>query len=257
MTKVTDDISSASLPDNTPIVLDLLSNSVFRFVDFDGSLLLPKKTQTGYHMPGDITLCDNRSIERLVENVMPILEFVADHPKLLVPPQPRYIFEGCCADSSHGTNLGSEGYKEMILGNLTRIRNLLKHELIRRGVKNFWVLDSFAIVGDAKLADHEEIINNLEVISASDGVHYSLLGYQNLASEIIRATNDLISGKIGQAGLRTVTGEPKPKRFFWRGFLSKTGSLMHKHHQAPFGRGAQGSHGARGGKDRFHPYRRN
>ncbi len=83
-------------------------------------------------------------------------------------------------DSTHGTNVTSDGYKEMILGNLTRVRNLLKQELIKKGVKNFWVLDSFSVVGDARLADHEEVINHLAVITADDGVHYSLLGYQNL-----------------------------------------------------------------------------
>ncbi len=87
-------------------------------------------------MPGDITLCDDRSIERLVSNIMPILYIIAAHPKIFIPPQPRYMFESCCADSEHGQNLKTEGYKEMILGNLTRIRNLLKHELIKRGVKN-------------------------------------------------------------------------------------------------------------------------
>ena len=89
---VMDSIISADIPEKTPIVLDLLSNYVFRFADFDGSLLLPKKTQAGYHLPGDITLCDDRSVERLVSNVMPILDLIADHPKVFIPPQPRYIF---------------------------------------------------------------------------------------------------------------------------------------------------------------------
>ena len=78
--KVMSDISNGNLPENVPFVLDLLSNFVFRFVDFDGSLLLPKKTQTGYHLPGDITLCDNRSVERLVQNIMPVLDLIGDSP---------------------------------------------------------------------------------------------------------------------------------------------------------------------------------
>ena len=105
----------------------------------------------------------------------------------------------------------------MILGNLTRIRNLLKQGLIKRGVKNFWVLDSFAVVGSAKLADHEEVINNLQVISGDDGVHYSLLGYQTLVSEINKAMDDLISGKIGNAKQKDKSGKTKPGKFFWRG----------------------------------------
>ena len=139
----------------------------------------------------------------------------------------------------------------MILGNLTRIRNLLKHELIKRGVKNFWVLDPFAIVGNAKLADHEEVINHLAVISDDDGVHYSLLGYETLAKEIMTASSDLMEGKIGQAGLRTKDGQPKPLKFFWRGFLSRYGSALRKHQAAPFGRSLAKPGG------RVHPYRRN
>ena len=247
--KVMDDITQANLPVSTPVILDLLSNSVFRFVDFDGSLLLPKKTQTGYHMPGDITLCDNRSIERLIDNVMPIFEMVSDSPKIVIPPQPRYIFESCCADPEHGTNLGNEGYKEMILGNLSRIRNLMKHELLKREVKNFWVLDSFSIVGGAKLSDYEVVVNNLAVITADDGVHFSLLGYQNLSDEITKAVGDLLSGKIGNVKTRNVEG--KPGRFFWRGFHSRIGSVVHPHQSVPFGRKPTGGGG------RYHPYRRN
>ena len=202
-------------------------------------------------MPGEITLCDNRSVERLVENIMPILELVSEHPKLFIPPQPRYVFDSCCADPEHGTNIGKEGYKEMILGNLTRIRNLLKHELIKRGVKSFWVLDSFAIVGSAKLADHEEVINNLELVTAEDGVHFSLLGYQNLAEEISKTIGDLQTGKIGQAKNRTPSGQLKTGKFFWRGFTSRHGSELHRHRQAGFGRAGSL------GKGKFHPYRRN
>ncbi len=124
ISSVMDSIVRADIPKDTPFVLDLLSNYVFRFVDFDGSLLLPKKTQTGYHLPGEITLCDNRSIERLVDNIITVLDLIGDNPKVIIPPQPRYIFDGCCADSEHGINMQNEGYKEMILGNLTRIRNL-------------------------------------------------------------------------------------------------------------------------------------
>ncbi len=202
-------------------------------------------------MPGDITLCDDRSIERLIDNIIPVLDLISDHPKLLIPPQPRYLFDSCCADPEHGTNLSKEGYKELILGNLTRIRNLMKQGLIRRGVKNFWVLDSFAIVGQAKMADHEEIINNLQVISSDDGVHFSLLGYQNLSDEINKSVVDLLEGKIGQAKQKTPSGHPKPGRFFWRGFVSRNGSQTHRHYSVPFGRNVPVT------KGRPHPYRRN
>ena len=246
-----DSIVRADIPKDTPFVLDLLSNYVFRFVDFDGSLLLPKKTQTGYHLPGEITLCDNRSIERLVDNIIPMLDLIGDQPKISSPPQPRDIFDGCCADSEYGSNMQAEGYKEIILGNLTRIRNLMKQELIRHNVKNFWVVDSFAIVGDAKLSDHEEVINHLAVISNEDGVHYSLLGYQTLTSEILAAVSDLVAGKIGQAKLRTKEGLLKPLKYFWRGFHSRNGSSSHGYKPTPFGR-AVGR-----GNNKFHPYRRN
>ncbi len=176
---------------------------------------------------------------------------VSENPKIFVPPQPRYLLESCCADSSHGTNLNTEGYRELILGNLTRVRNLLKQELIKRKVKNFWVLDSFAIVGNAKHSDHEEVLNNLAVISEDDGVHFSLLGYETLTAEISVAIDDLVDGKIGQAALRTKEGLPKKQTYFWRGFQSHNGSVSHRYKAVPFGRNA----GA--GKGRAHPYRRN
>ncbi len=43
--KVRRRIVEEKLEPNIPVVLEVLSNSVYRYVDFDGSLAMPRKTQ--------------------------------------------------------------------------------------------------------------------------------------------------------------------------------------------------------------------
>ena len=229
-----------------PCVMDLFSNSVYRFVDYDGSLSMPQKTQSGYHMNGEVTLCDNQSIVRTLDNLKPLLDHFATNPKIIVPPQPRYLFDGCCNDPEHCAGVGGEEYKELNLANLTRVRNVMKSELLARGVKNFWVLDSFAIVGDVKHADHEVVLNHLALISKDDGVHYTDFGYSTLAAEIGKSMEDLIAGRIGRAATQHPDGSPKIKRFFWKGFYSCHGSNVRPYKYVP------SAFGRRGG-GRFHP----
>ncbi len=242
-------IEVENLRPDIPCVMDLFSNSVYRFFDYDGTLSMPQKTQSGYHMNGEVTLCDNQSIVKTFDNLKPLLDHFATNPKIFVPPQPRYLFDGCCNNPEHCTGVGGEDYKDLNLSNLTRVRNVMKSELIARGVKNFWVLDSFSIVGEAKLAEHDEILNHLCVISKDDGVHYTDFGYSTLAAEIGKAMQDLIAGKIGRAAVQHSDGSPKIKKFFWKGFYSCHGSSTRPYKYVP------SAFGRRGGA-RYHPYTR-
>ena len=253
--KVRNQISEAELGAKTPIVLDLFSNSVYRFVDYDGTLSMPRKTQTGYHLLGEVTLCENSSISRTMDNLEPLFRDLDLNPKVVVPPQPRYLFDGCCNDPEHSVGVGGDDYKDMNLANLTRIRNLIKSELVARKVKNFWVLDSFSIVGDVKHADHEEVLNHLSLLMDDDGVHFNTMGYTNIAGEIHTAMTDLIAGKIGNVSAVRCGGTPKERLYFWKGFQSLNGSEARLYHiPKAFGRADRGKAG-RGG--RFHPYRKN
>ena len=236
------DITLTVADSKTMCVLDFLSNSTFRYTTYDGTLAAPLRLQSGYHLPGDVIVCDNSVIIKIIDNVMPILEKISGMALVIVPPLPRYIFNGCCDDNDHCTNMTVDGYQEKILDGLVRVRNCLIRELRIRGLVNFWVVDWTCVCGVASTKANQEILEKLKNVVATDGVHFKDEGYKLLRNSILDAWSVIRK--------KTVRGETMraTKTFYWRGFVSSNGSATHKE-------AATHSFKRRGA--RMHPYRRN
>jgi hypothetical protein len=214
--------------DNFAVVLDLHSNSTFRFLQFEGTLALPVKDGIKYHYPGELRMVSDDIYKKITDSLKPVLLSAQKNYKVIVPPLPRYIFCKCCGNPAHITNFGQDRYQEKILDGCTHLRNILKKNVADLGTEKFWVLDGLgAVLGVDSGVDrggNREIISELEPYLASDGVHFSDTGYRNIARVIVKTIESLHTGKIGKN--KTTNASPFQGRvYYWRGFISPVGAV--------------------------------
>ena len=210
--------------EGTLYVLDLLSNSTTRFVQYDGSLALPVKGEGGgYHLIGEVTTIDDSMVGRLVTIVSGILKTIGDAPKVIVPPLPRHFITPCCNHRAHCTNRSGKDYGVGLLGGLTAVRKAMKVALDKCGTQNFWLLDGIGAIsghmpGSIGRPGNQEILESLATAFGRDGIHLSGSGLQNISRAII-ASIKLLCKK--DTAVPSVAG---CKKYHWRGFNSATGS---------------------------------
>ncbi len=185
------------------------------------------------------------TFKKLVEGVVPLIEAKKSSVGLIVPPLPRYLFEGCCEQKDHCKNVSEPNHPRKLLSDIIGMRNSLKKQVIGCGINNVRVLDACCVTGCKNTANIEQRLSSLKAVMASDNVHFLSDGYANLVENCTAALQARGTGE-------TVTkSSSKASQFFWRSFRSpigaKTTAMMP---------GARGMSSARGrcGKI-FHPYR--
>jgi len=162
-----------------------------------------------------------------------------------VPPAPRYAFSKCCSDSSHAPNVGDPDHASDTVKKYEHVRSILKSELVRKDlIKNFWIMDTLSILGDAKVSLDEKL-EGLRRTLSSDGVHFTDLGYHNWISQMSVSMSKVLDRadilKRKEDAAVVISGGNHQ----WRGFTSPVGSIR----RPSSGYGAQGR-GARGrGRD--------
>jgi len=207
-----------SEPDKV-FVYDLLGNTSYRCLEYDGSTSMIKNTGSGYHVIGKVSMADDSSIRTILSLLAGILKADQEHFKVILPPLPRYLFSGCCADKDHCENLTDERHGEKLLGKIEHVRSMVKGELGRLGVKNFWVLNGVeTLTGLPEGTGPAEKLRALRPVCANDGVHLTPLGYNRLAKGIVSCLDSQNRQKFG---FHRSTGS---KGAYWRGFLSPVGS---------------------------------
>jgi len=213
-------IKSVNLGADVGVVMDLFGNSCTRYVDFDGTISRPYRDGRGYHLPGEVTVCKEDIFEKIVETVLPVVDSVPDHVKVVVPPQPRYLHSPCCDSQAHCVNIGTESYAEQVVSSNLRLRAVLKKKLLEKRIKNHWVADSCCYVKAVKDFDAKRRAETLRAVSAGDGVHYTPDGYGNFAGNVA----EMLKSFKNRSAAVSVSGSTR--RFHWRGFTSPVGSLL-------------------------------
>jgi hypothetical protein len=138
-----------------------------------------------------------------------------------------------------------ESLEQNWMSDTTRLRSVIKKDLLSRGLKNFFVLDGVgALLGVAPGGNRgpvSESLADLENIVADDNVHYTELGYKNLGTVMLQAIAGVAEGSLTKsiqphtsapAGAGTGTVAPQNKNsFFWRCFSSPVGISGTRHPQ--------------------------
>jgi hypothetical protein len=241
---LSDKLKKAVPDENTTVILELFGNSTYRYRQFDGTMALPFKASNGYHLEGDVGVCDDEIFLKLVGTTKELFDAVPDCVKIVVPPLPRHLYTPCCNNRKHCTNFKSESYELGMLQATTHFRPILKDAVQKMGIRRFFVLDGvgglLGIPAGENRGAASEIIRELKNYCGPDGVHYAETGYANLARTIISAMEGIIAGTLTKspAEQKGISGTGGGGSFFWRGFISPVGHAgiksdrHHAHDQA-------------------------
>jgi hypothetical protein len=204
-----------------------------------------------------VVVCPVDLFKRTVKSLAPIFVALKETPLVIIPPMPRWIFERCCYDHGHCTNLGSENYGQKLLTDFMALRGVLIRQMVGMGVKNFKVMDSCCTTTCAPTANTTTRLDRLWVVPENDGVHFKPEGYTNLADRCTVCIKGLV-GKHGKGAWAS--------HFFLERLQKHSGSKNHSsekkarctrtRHARRGGGGMahyRGRHPPRG----FHPYRWN
>jgi len=149
-----------------------------------------KKSQTGFHVPGPVAVIDDSTFCRIWTVLVELYKsLLTETLKILIPLMAWYLFVGCCNDQEHCSNRKDNGYQEKMLGKLEHLRQTMKGELNRLGIKNYWVLNSVrALSGTTPgTGTGEEILSGLCLCGAADGIHLTETGNIHMLNTILSA----------------------------------------------------------------------
>jgi hypothetical protein len=127
-------LNSLAIEPGYTVVMELFGNSTYRYRQFDGTMAMPYKTSTGYHMAGNIGTCSDDSFLRTFAALDSIITDSRHGIKIFVPPLPRHLFKGCYDNEKHSTNVGSEGHSLNLLHETMHFRGVLKSALLNLGL---------------------------------------------------------------------------------------------------------------------------
>ncbi len=215
---------------NTAFVFDIFGNSSTRVALFDGTTSLPTKGAGGYHLKGEIIVCNETIFNKLIDVVLPLLDCVGKAPTVIIPPQPRYLFSGCCDDSSHCTNLKNSDHSSVILTATVKLRTVLKKRCEKVFSGPYRVVDTCSAVLDGADKSVSNKLTELPALMAKDGVHLTREGYKNMAKNVMLAIQHIQAGDTSQSDSAAVLNVPGAGRFHWRGFTSPVGSKLSSSH---------------------------
>jgi hypothetical protein len=167
------------------LILDLYGNISYRFEQFDGLVSFPYKTGGRYHLAAKVMACPQNIFRKTLDNTAPILTVCKMSVCIVIPPLPRYLFTGCCKQSDHSTNVGDPDHAKTMLMDVLGLRNTLKKFVSGLGLNRCRVLESCCITDCTPTANLETRLDHLKTVTASDGVHFSSVGYDNLVQNIV------------------------------------------------------------------------
>jgi hypothetical protein len=244
------ELSALSNMEDTAVIFDIFGNSAFKFQHVDGTLVLPFRVGGGYHFLGDISMDSDSKIGELISQAKPVFCSVKNLLCIIMPPNPRYVYSGCCNDRSHSTNLGADNYPAQILEAALHFRKILKTSLVgSEELGRFWVMDTLSCLGSIPPTMPEKL-EAVRLAIGPDGVHFTESGRHHLFANLAKTIIGLQDGTVGKppktaeaAASVSVPG----RRFYWRGFNSDRGSTSRPIRGGPAGSRGRGDGRARGG----------
>jgi hypothetical protein len=125
-----------NLPNNMTILLQLFDNVAFHAVTTDDTIIPCRKDLHGrYHVDGDLFLAPPEMLAPYIRNCLAIFLELAEIPKLVLSPLPRYLTMGCCSDPEHAPNRDDISFRRTIISSAERLQKALRDQLLVNGVE--------------------------------------------------------------------------------------------------------------------------
>jgi hypothetical protein len=146
-------------------------------------------------MKGPVEICEDTVFKKIIGTVEPILLSAQTAVKVSVPPLPRYVFNSCCNNTQHCSNLLDENHAEKMLNGVSHLRSVFKKEAVKMGISNHWILDGTGTLAGVRIGSssgsNRELLPDLCHSLANDGVHFTSDGYRKLAQAIKEAIDGI------------------------------------------------------------------
>jgi hypothetical protein len=229
----------------TLILYQLLDNSFYLACDAAGNRTLPVKSSDGkYHVPGRLVTADREEVRRLFTEALPLLRGGGDASKFLLTPLVRYLGSACCSDMTHVINSSDNLYASGLADKLGEVKEWMGGLAFTRRLRNY------AVICPNELLKQEDVSTSAAKFGeywASDPVHMSKDGYQDLAKKLLE--------RMLEVELKRPTGkkeEPAKKMFDWAAsrsdWVNRNDTAVHRRDTED--RGSRGRGGWRGGRGR-------
>ena len=173
------------------VILQLFDNCFFLAQTEDGGLLPAVREPVGgkFHVHGDLVFAPKELQYSLFNMVMPILDLVNHHLKIIVSPIPRYLRARCCLDTDHVSNLEEDSYQNNQEEAIHTCRKHLKDFAFRQGVRNLRVISPWSKL---KLLEGN--------LWPTDPVHMEERGYTAIADMLIDTVQQCAGMDLGIGG---------------------------------------------------------
>jgi len=203
------------------VVMDFVSNYVFRFEQMDGTLALPYKVGGRYHMLSKVSVCSKESLVTVLDKLNNVMGRLTG-PKICLPPLPRYLHNACCEEEGHCEGVDLPTHAPDLLGKCQGIRKLVKEYMVSK-YGGVWVPDTVQQLLP-ECSNLGSLANGLKDLYARDNVHLTKQGYSKVADIIVECIKTKFSASVSVSGPQGGHHGEKPLSFFWRGFVSPVGS---------------------------------
>jgi len=102
----------------------------------EDEVLKPKKGADGQlHFPGEVVPVGDSSYRRSLDTLMPLLTAADKTPTIILMPIPKFLNGlGCCTDTAHATNKGSDALKDDACRAVASGKNALNRHLIHEKI---------------------------------------------------------------------------------------------------------------------------
>jgi len=222
ITQVLEGLSKLDNLKNAVAVLDLVSNTSFRYENReDGSLSLPYKHDGTYHLDGRVTTCSLETLHSLLGKASVILDALPGL-KICLPPLPRYLDRPCCGAEGHCDGVTDPDHATDLMSKCLSLRRQMRDYVTSKGLEKVWIPDTVRQLVPG-VSTTKDIATSYCTLMGIDGVHLTEVGYVKLADVIVDTVhertivNSVLSGPSGSS-----------KSYYWRGFSSPVGSVRPK-----------------------------
>jgi hypothetical protein len=142
--------------------------------------MLSQQTAAG-HSLREVRVANRETQMEHYNALKPLFEVLDKRTTYLLTPLPRYVTNGCCADSDHTTNRADPEYKPKMMKDLDTLKRNYKDFIFRDGRRSMKILDP-----NVDLRGLED-----DDIWGTDPVHPKNNVYKKIAEGIVKMTGEL------------------------------------------------------------------